>query len=124
MPARVKKRVKTENESPFGEREFTERSLKPAGEAMMDETARERLARAGLTAEDFAWFDSFGWSDARVPAPGPSDIAAYRRRESALNAVIAPLSYTERGESLEGRLAGAIGARCADAQDRASGDDD
>ena len=44
--------------------------------------------------------------------------------ESALNATIAQLSYTERGASLEGRLAAAIGARCADAQDRASGDVD
>jgi hypothetical protein len=90
----------------------------------MDSQGRARLREAGLTAEDFAWFDSFGWDDSRVPEPGPQEIAAFRRRESALNAAIAPLSYTERGASLEGRLAAAIGARCADAQDRASGDVD
>ncbi|MBB4198624.1 hypothetical protein CCR94_19495 [Rhodoblastus sphagnicola] len=85
---------------------------------------RERLREAGLTAEDFAWFDSFGWDDARVPAPGSMEVSAFRRRESALNAAVASLSYSERGASLEGRLAAAIGARCADAEDRASGDDE
>jgi hypothetical protein len=90
----------------------------------MDAQTRQRLGEAGLTTEDFAWFDSFGWDDSRVPEPKPEDIAVFRRRESALAAVIAHLSYTERGVSMEGRLAAAIGARCADAQDRASGDTD
>jgi hypothetical protein len=90
----------------------------------MDARMHERLREAGLTPDDFVWFDSFGWDDAGVPTPKPGDIANFRRRESALNAAIAPLSYSERGASLEGRLAAAIGARCADAQDRASGDED
>lgn len=89
----------------------------------MDASARERLRRAGLTPQDFDWFDGFGWDDARVPAPEPGEIAEFRRREAALNAA-APVGFTEHGASLEGRLAAAIGARCADAQDRASGDDD
>jgi len=84
---------------------------------------RERLEKAGLTPEDFAWLDSFGWSDARVPEPKPGEIADFRRREAALNAA-APTGFTEHGASLEGRLAAAIGARCADAQDQASGEDD
>ena len=90
----------------------------------METQRREGLREAGLTSEDFAWFDSFGWDNSRVPEPRPDELAAFRRRESALNATIAQLSYTERGDSLEGRLAAAIGARCADAQDRASGDVD
>jgi len=89
----------------------------------MDAAGRERLRAAGLTLEDFAWFDAFGWDDARVPAPALQDIAEFRRREAALNAA-APVGFTEHGASLEGRLAAAIGARCADAQDRASGEDD
>ena len=89
----------------------------------MDADRRERLRRAGLTAEDFAWFDTFAWDDARVPAPEPEDIADFRRREAALNAA-APAGFSEHGASLEGRLAAAIGARCADAQDRASGEED
>jgi hypothetical protein len=84
----------------------------------------ERLSAAGLSARDFAWFESFGWDEARVPAPGPGEMADFRRRETALNASVADLGYIEKGASLEGRLAAAIGARCADAEDRASGDDD
>lgn len=83
----------------------------------MDAAMRERLQMAGLSAADVAWFDSFGCEDARVPVPRPDEIGDYRRREAALNAVIAPLTFSERGESLEGRLAAAIGARLADARD-------
>jgi hypothetical protein len=90
----------------------------------MDANVRERLSEAGLKPEDFAWFDSFGWDDSRVPTPKPGEIQDFRRRETALNAVIVHLSFAERGVSLEGKLAAAIGARCADAQDRASGDED
>lgn len=89
----------------------------------MDAGMRERLRKAGLTTQDLAWFDAFGWDDARVPAPEPEEMADFRRREAALNAV-APVGFTEHGASLEGRLAAAIGARCADAQDHASGDED
>jgi len=90
----------------------------------MDADIRERLREAGLTPADFAWFESFGWDDARVPSPKPVELPDFQRREVALNAVIAPLSFAERGGSIEGKLAAAIGARCADAQDRDSGDED
>jgi hypothetical protein len=84
----------------------------------MDAQIRERLLMAGLTAADLAWLDSFGWSDSQVPQPRPDEIDDYRRREAALNAIIAPLSFAERGESIEGRLAAMIGARAADALER------
>ena len=90
----------------------------------MDAEIIARLSAAGLTAQDLAWFESFGWDDARVPALGPGDMPEFRRREAALNASVASLGYIEKGFSREGRLAAAIGARCADAEDRASGDDD
>jgi hypothetical protein len=89
----------------------------------MDAQMRERLTLAGLTEADIAWFDSFGGVDAGVPKPRPGEIPDYRRREAALNASIAALSFEERGVSNEGRLAAAIGARIADARDEAEGDD-
>ena len=83
----------------------------------MDAATREKLHMAGLTSADLAWIDSFGGDDAAVPKPRPYEIDDYRRREAALNASVAPLSFAERGASLEGRLAAAIGARVADALD-------
>jgi len=83
----------------------------------MDAQSRERLQRAGLTGADLAWIDSFGGDDVAVPKPRPDEIADYRRREAALNAVVAPLTFAERGESPEGKLAAAIGAKVADVLD-------
>jgi hypothetical protein len=83
----------------------------------MDAQSRERLQRAGLTGADLAWIDSFGGNDAAVPKPRPDEIADYRRREAALNASVAPLTFAERGESPEGKLAAAIGAKVADVLD-------
>ena len=83
----------------------------------MDAQSRERLKRAGLTSADLAWIDSFGGDDAAVPKPRPDEIADYRRREAALNASVAPLTFAERGESPEGKLAAAIGAKVADVLD-------
>ncbi len=83
----------------------------------MDAAMRERLQMAGLSAADLAWFDSFGCEDQRVPVPRPEEIDDYRRREAALNAVIAPLTFSERAIAPEGKLAAAIGARLADARD-------
>jgi hypothetical protein len=80
--------------------------------------ARSRLAAAGLSAEDFAWFDQHGWNDADIPPPSPNEVAAFERREAALNSAIAGLGITERGQSLEGKLAAAIGARLADLRNR------
>lgn len=87
---------------------------------------RLRLAGAGLTPADFAWFDSFGWDPARVPAPEAAEVEAYRRREAALNAVTAGLAITEKAHARDALLAAQIGARLADfrdAQDRAGEDD-
>ena len=83
----------------------------------MDAQSRERLRRAGLTGADLAWINSFGGDDAAVPKPRPDEIADYRRREAALNASVAPLTFAERGESPEGKLAAAIGAKVADVLD-------
>ena len=83
---------------------------------------RARLAAAGIGADDLRWLDSIGWSAAAVP-PVKSEAAAeaYRRREAKLNAAVARLTYAERGESVEGKLAAALGARLADWRE---GDDD
>lgn len=83
----------------------------------IETAARNRLTTAGLTAEDFAWFEQHGWNDADIPPPPPNEIAAYKRREAALNSSIADFGITERGQSLEGRLAAAIGARLANLRD-------
>ncbi|WP_294536960.1 hypothetical protein [uncultured Rhodoblastus sp.] len=83
----------------------------------MDAQLKERLELAGLSATDLAWFDSFDCDDARVPVPRPGEIADYSRREAALNAAVKALTFAERGEAPEGRLAAAIGARIADARD-------
>jgi hypothetical protein len=83
----------------------------------MEAYLKERLVLAGLSAADLAWFDSFGCDDARVPAPHPEEVADYVRREAALNSAIKALTFAERGEALEGRLAAAIGARIADVRD-------
>ncbi len=82
---------------------------------------RGRLAAAGLNAEDLAWFDQHGWNDADIPPPEPNEVPAYERREAALNFAVADLGITERGRSLEGKVAAAIGARLADLRD---GDED
>lgn len=82
-----------------------------------------RLELAGLSSADMAWFDSFGWDDARVPPPRAGEIADYQRREAALNDSIKTLTFAERGESSAGRLAASIGAKVADALDPPGGDD-
>lgn len=89
----------------------------------MDAEMRERLSLAGLTGADIAWLEFFGCDDSRVPKPRASEIPDYRRREAALNASVAALTFAERGQSSEGRLAAAIGARVADAEDEAEGAD-
>jgi len=90
----------------------------------MDQGLRERLVQFGMSGADIAWFDSFGCDDARVPVPRAEEIPDYRRREGVLNASIAGLSVGERGDSREGRLAAAIGARVADLLDQAESDED
>jgi hypothetical protein len=78
---------------------------------------RDHLAAAGAGADDLAWFDRIGWSDAQVPAARAGDVADYRRREKLLNDSLAGLTFAERGTSQAGRLAAAIGARIADLRD-------
>lgn len=86
---------------------------------MTQQDTRARLAAAGASQDDLSWLENLGWSDAAVPAPkNAAEVEAYRRREAKLNAAIASLTYAERGESLEGKLAAAIGARLADWRER------
>ncbi|HMN70617.1 MAG TPA: hypothetical protein PKA55_01975 [Rhodoblastus sp.] len=85
--------------------------------------ARARLLAAGADQKDLDWFDSLGWNDAHTPPIGrDADVVDFRRREAKLNASIAHLTFAERADSPEGKLAAAIGARIADWQDR--GDED
>lgn len=81
--------------------------------------------KADLSPADRAWLDSIGWSDAAVP-PIADQVAAerYARIEAAIAKASAALSYAERGESLEGRLAAALGARLADWRERDEDKDD
>jgi hypothetical protein len=85
---------------------------------------KARLAKAGLTSADLAWFDSLEWRDANVPPPAPDQVESYKRCEAALNADIAHLGLLERSSTLQSKLAAAIGARLADLRDRADGDED
>jgi hypothetical protein len=88
------------------------------------QTLKTRLAKLGLTEDDLSWFDRLEWSDANVPAPAPHEVDAYGRREAALNADIAKLGVLEKGVTLQGRLAAAIGARLADLKDQLVGEED
>ena len=86
--------------------------------------SRARAAAAGLGPDDMAWLDGLRWSDSAVPpVAGEGQVADYRRRERALNAAVAHLTFAERGESPEGKLAAAIGAKIADWQDKADDED-
>ena len=77
--------------------------------------ARARALAAGLGASDFAWVDGLGWADSAVPAiRSEAELAAYQRRETILGAAVAHLSFAERAQSPEGKLAAALGARIAD----------
>lgn len=84
---------------------------------MSDPILRHELTTHGLVDADLEWLDSFGWNPAAVPAPKASQVEAYRRRETALNATIDGVTFAERGASLASKLAAAIGARIADFSD-------
>ncbi len=87
--------------------------------------SRARVVAAGLGAADLIWLDGIRWDDAAVPAvESDGQLQDYRRREQALDAAIAHLTFAERGASVEGRLAAAIGARIADWRNGAVADDD
>jgi hypothetical protein len=87
--------------------------------------ARRRLTAAGMGEQDVSWLQSCKWSDAEVPPIGSdAEDQAYRRREERLNAAISDLDVTERGDSLEGKLAAAIGARRANWRERDEDEDD
>ncbi len=85
--------------------------------------ARARLLAAGADQKDLDWFDTLGWNDAHTPPiASDADAAEFKRREEKLNAAVAHLSFPERAESPEGKLAAAIGARVADWSDRDEND--
>ncbi len=76
--------------------------------------ARERLMKAGMADEDVSWLDARRWNDAAIPpVMWPCDTDLYRRREALLNKAIQELGAAKRSESLEAKLAAAIGARLA-----------
>lgn len=79
---------------------------------------------AEISAEDAAWLRKIDWNDAAVPAIADAgDAARYARLEKALTSAMRGASFAERGESAEGRMAAALGARLADWRDGAEGDD-
>ena len=55
------------------------------------DAARTHLTAAGMSGEDLAWLDRHGWNDGNIPPPSTDEIAAYERREAALNSAIAGL---------------------------------
>lgn len=92
----------------------------------MDDTAtlRTALTLAGFSPDDLRWLDGFGWRIDQTPAiENEAQRQAYERREAAIAASAAHLTYAERGASPEGRLAAMIGARLADWRER-GGDDE
>lgn len=86
---------------------------------------RARLAAAGMGADDLRWLDSIGWSDAAVPPARAGEIGGRRRGLSPPRGEAQRRRRRARlrraGQSPEGKLAAALGARLADARD---GDDD
>ena len=96
---------------------------------MPDSTAlaetRARASAAGLGPQDLAWFDALGWSDSAVPpVASEGDLALYKRREQALASAVAHLTFAERAESPEGKLAAALGAHVANWAEKDEGDAD
>lgn len=85
-------------------------------------TEHPRLAptlEAEISADDAAWLRKIGWNDAAVPpVAGADDAERYARLEKALNNALRGATFAERGESAEGRMAAAIGARLADWRDQ------
>lgn len=80
--------------------------------------ARARARAAGLGADDLDWFERLGWRDAAAPEiQSEGQFADYRRREAGLNRAVEHLTFAERAQSPEGRLAAALGARIADWKD-------
>ncbi|MDE2577402.1 MAG: hypothetical protein KGL46_01215 [Hyphomicrobiales bacterium] len=85
--------------------------------------ARVRVMAAGLSADDVAMLDKLGWNDSAVaPVKSEEQAARYRRIEKALNEAVAPLSFAERGDSPEGKMAASFGAAVANWGDK--GDDE
>jgi hypothetical protein len=93
-------------------------------ETVMIDNPRESLQLLQASAEDIAWFESFGWRDDRVPPVTPQTLDDYKRREAMLNAARDGLTFSERGTSRAGQLAAAIGARIADFEDKASDEEE
>jgi hypothetical protein len=89
-----------------------------------DATIHQLLQQQGLTTGDLAWFESLNWDDAAVPPADPANEADYRRREAALNRALESLSFSEKGESREGKMAAALGAKLADLRDPEEDEDE
>jgi hypothetical protein len=87
--------------------------------------SRARALAAGLGPQDLAWLDGLGWKDSAVPEiKGEAVLADYQRREKALASAVAHLTFAERADSPEGKLAAALGAKIADWADKDDADAD
>jgi hypothetical protein len=80
-------------------------------------SVKNALLNAGMRDDDLAWLDNFGWSPSKIPAPTAVELSDYKRREFLLNKSILYLGIVERGASLQGKLAAAIGAHLANLRD-------
>ena len=86
------------------------------------DAARTHRTAAGMSGEDLAWLDRHGWNDGNIPPPSTDEIAAYERREAALNSAIAGLGK-QRTCRIVGRQARRRnrGATCRSARSRRRG---
>lgn len=91
---------------------------------MSEPELRDHLKLVGAAQADIDWFERIGWDDARVPPATPENMADYERREALLNETLRAETFAERGASLAGRLAGALGARLADLRDEQEGEEE
>ena len=85
---------------------------------------RARLGVAGISAADLAWLGEIGWNAGNIkPIANEAQAADHVRREAVLNASIAHLTFPERANSDEGKIAAQIGAKLADWRERDETDD-
>jgi hypothetical protein len=82
-------------------------------------SAKNALLNAGMQDDDLAWLDAHSWSASKIPAPTATELSDYKRRELLLNKSISDLGIVERGASIQGKLAAAIGAHLANLRDPA-----
>lgn len=81
--------------------------------------SRARVGAAGLGARDIAFLDKLGWREgATLKIESDAQAADYKRLEEGLNKAVAHLTFAERADSPEGKLAAALGAHLANWRDK------